>query len=383
VPDLLDAEPEAGSAGPGPPNVQRVCIAGAGFARRYASAFAASARADVVGVCTRTHESAARVVSAVGGTAYTDFEEMLRVEQPDIVVVATPNHLHHPMTMSALRSGANVICEKPLGLDTAQAEEMTAHAASMNRRTATSFTWRFLPACIALKALLDERRLGGIYRAGLRYQTRGFGEVHGPMRWQFDRSAAGSGVLANLGSHACDLLHWWLGPVARVAATSRNVIPTRVDANGEVVAVTVEDVNAVSLELADGAPVSLSLDWISHVARVALEVEIHGSEASAWLRYATGEAPRGMLSVCDETMSAPAEVEIPADRNDWSDLGQACVTRLVAAFLGEDDNVAAVPDFTDGLRAQSLVDAVHSAATARRWADVHYPTIAAATGTAA
>ena len=148
-------------------------------------------------------------------------------EIPDIVVVATPNDLHHPLTMAALDAGAEVMCEKPLALNVAQAAEMTRCAARLRRRTSVGFIWRFLPASIAMRALITSGTLGQIYHVELRYLTRGFGAVHGPMRWQYERDRAGSGALANLGSHAVDLLHWWFGDIKRVAAQTRTVIPTR------------------------------------------------------------------------------------------------------------------------------------------------------------
>ncbi len=357
---------------------RRVCIAGGGFARRYANAFHEAAATRVVGVCTRRAETATELAAAAGGTAYTDFARMLSVEEPDIVVVGTPNHLHHPMAMGALEAGAEVICEKPLALDAVLAEEMAAFAASLGRRTRTSFTWRFLPTCVALKQLLESGRLGELYQVDLRYRTRGFGEVHGPMRWQFDRSTAGSGALANLGSHAVDLLHWWFGDLRRAAAVTRTVIPSRATPSGGTAPVSVEDLASATLELADGTPVGLSVGWVAHVARVGLEVEIHGSDASAWLRFATGEAPAGRLSVSDESTTAPVEVELADARaGDWADLGQACVSRLVAAFLEPDGITSGSPDFVDGLRAQCVVDAILEAAEHRAWVEVTYPALAA------
>ena len=371
---LLEQSPGTGE----PPELRRVCIAGGGFARRYARAFHDGTGAEVVGVCTKTPGSAAEVVAAAGGTAYTDFDAMLTAEEPDIVVVATPNHLHHPMTIAALTAGAEVICEKPLGLDAGQAEEMTVCAVALERRTATAFTWRFLPACIALRSLLAEGRLGEIYEVDVRYRTRGFGAVRGPMRWQFDRSAAGSGALANLGSHAVDLVHWWLGPVERVAAVTRRVIAHRPTGAGGVAPVSVEDLASATLVLVDGTPVSLGVGWVAHIARVGLDVEVHGSEASAWLRYATGETPAGTLSVCDESTSTPIAVELPDALNgEWFDLGQACVTRLVSAFLVREVS-SAFPGFVDGLRAQCVLDAILQAAAAGSWIEVFYPVTGAA-----
>jgi predicted dehydrogenase len=362
------------STGGDAPALRRVCIAGGGFGQRYARAFHEEGGSEVVGVCTRTPESAAEIVAVTGGTAYTDFEAMLAIEEPDIVVVATPNNLHHPMTIATLKAGAEVICEKPLGLDAQQAGEMVGLAATLDRRTATSFTWRYLPACTALRALVHEDRLGEIYQVDVRYHTRGFGEVHGPMQWQFDRSVAGSGALANLGSHALDLIHWWFGPVTRVAAIARTVIPARRVAAGGTASVSVEDLSAATLLLSDGTPVSLKVGWVAHVPRVSLEVDVHGSKASAWLRYATRGSPVGTVEICDEDATLPVPIELPGQTDAaWMDLGQACVDRLVASFMAT-DAPAPPASFADGLQAQCVLDAVIEAATGEHWVEVAYST---------
>jgi predicted dehydrogenase len=303
---------------------------------------------------------------------------MLDAERPDLVVVATPNHLHHPMAMAALNAGADVICEKPLGLDARQAEAMTAAAVESRRRTAMSFTWRYLPACVALRRIIDDGRLGEIYQVDLRYHTRGFGDVHGPMRWQFDRAAAGSGALANLGSHAVDLIHWWFGPISSVAAATRTVIPSRRTLRGDAVPVSVDDICAATLLLNDGTPVSLGVSWVAQIARVGLEVEVHGSKASARLRYATDERPTGTVAVFDEDADSAAQFELPGVAGiNWVDLGQACVTRIVESFLAG-DAASAPPTFDDGLRAQCALDAIIEAARSTAWVEVSYPSASAA-----
>jgi predicted dehydrogenase len=353
-----------------------VGIVGAGFAARHARAFATEAASEVVGVCATSVASAERVVAQSGGRAYSDVDEMLGVEAPDIVVVAVPNDRHHPIAMSALRAGAEVICEKPLALNVAQAEEMTAYAAELDRRTAMSFTWRYLPGCIALKELIDSGALGSIYHVDVRYVTRGFGEIDGPMRWQYDRARAGSGASANLGVHVIDLLHWWLGDFRSVSSLARTVVPERATDDGGSARVTVDDVCTALYELLDGTPVTLSVGWVAHVARVGLDVEIHGSAASVWLRFASNEpaTATGQLLYCDDGMAAPAPRAGAVEATeDWSDLGQACVNRLVADFLRiPDGHRHAPPDFTDGLRAQCVLEATLLAGRERRWQDVDY-----------
>ena len=86
----------------------------------------------------------------------------------------------------------------------------------------------------------------------------------------------------------------------------------------------------------------------------------------------------GRLTYCGETMRAPAERPVGgAPAEDWTDLGQACISRLVAGFLSPESPAARPPDFTDGLRAQCVIAATLAAGEGRAWADVDYEALGA------
>ena len=91
---------------------------------------------------------------------YTDYKAMLAQEPLDIVVVATPNNLHHSMTLAALDAGKHVLCDKPLGLNTAQVREMVKRAEQAGRKHFVPFTWRFLPAAAYMKEIIDSGFVG-------------------------------------------------------------------------------------------------------------------------------------------------------------------------------------------------------------------------------
>ena len=90
-----------------------VVIIGLGFGRAHVPGFQA-AGARVIAVCQRD-EAAARKVAAAYGVprAYARWEDMLAAEHPDIVVIATPPHLHRAIARAASAGGAHVLCEKP------------------------------------------------------------------------------------------------------------------------------------------------------------------------------------------------------------------------------------------------------------------------------
>ena len=110
--------PPSGRTSPAP----SVAVIGLGFGRAHVPAFQA-AGARVVAVCQRD-EAAARKVAAAYGVphVYPLWEQMLAAEHPEIVVVATPPHLHRVITRAASSGGAHILCEKPLATSREDAE---------------------------------------------------------------------------------------------------------------------------------------------------------------------------------------------------------------------------------------------------------------------
>lgn len=77
--------------------------------------------------------------------AYGSYEDLLSDPEIEAVYNPLPNHLHHPLTLAALRAGKHVLCEKPLALTAAQVEEMFAEARKNNRLLMEGFMYRFHP----------------------------------------------------------------------------------------------------------------------------------------------------------------------------------------------------------------------------------------------
>ncbi len=132
----------------------------------------------------------------------------------DAVLVATPNHLHAPIALEALRRGLDVLVEKPMALDLAEAQAMVAEARARGRVLAVGLEFRFAPGNQAIRDLLAAGTLGRLERFELRQ-----GVIP---RWPFAsdyvlrRETAGGGVLFDYGAHLLDLLFYWLGEPSSV-----------------------------------------------------------------------------------------------------------------------------------------------------------------------
>src|SRR5574337_1359413 len=96
-----------------------VGIIGLGFGRAHIPAFQANG-CEVAAVCQRNVESAQQVAKQYGiPQVFERWEEMLDKVRPEIVVIASPPHLHRDIALRAFERGAHVLCEKPLAMDAA------------------------------------------------------------------------------------------------------------------------------------------------------------------------------------------------------------------------------------------------------------------------
>jgi len=162
------------------------------------------------------------------------------------LVVSTPNALHAPQTIAALKRGIDVLVEKPMAMNAQEAAEMRRAAQESGALLMLAHNWRFHEELIWLKQQIGARRLGRIIR------TQG-SSVHvgwGPSGWFTQRELAGGGALADMGVHAIDTARFLLGdplPKSVFAKTGTHYIDADVDDTAELT-ITWEDGSYSHLE---------------------------------------------------------------------------------------------------------------------------------------
>jgi predicted dehydrogenase len=148
---------------------------------------------------------------------YTTLDDMLMDRCIDAVVIATPNYLHAPLAIAALNAGLHVMVEKPMAMNTAEAEAMVEASRTGGAQFMVAHCWRFDVETLWLKAQVESGRLGRIIR------TKGYG-VHsnwGPDGWFTQRRLAGGGALADMGIHAIDTARFLTGDPLPVSVYAR------------------------------------------------------------------------------------------------------------------------------------------------------------------
>jgi len=175
-------------------------------------------------------------------TAYGDLTEMLDREKPDLVQICTPPRHHVRQVVESLRTGASVLCEKPLCLSLAELDDIQRVEAETGRYCSAVFQWRFASAAQHLKRMLDEGLLGRPFVvSGMTNWFRDDTYYAVPWRGRWDTE--GGGPTLGHGIHCLDFVVWLLGGWRHVSARLGRLARE----------VETEDVSIATIEFPNGA----------------------------------------------------------------------------------------------------------------------------------
>ena len=350
-----------------------VAIIGLGFGRAHIPAFQAHG-CRVVALCQRDQASAKKVADAYGvPQVFARWEETLERARPEIVVIATPPHLHRDIALAALGAGAHILCEKPVAMTQAEARAMVDAATRAGRVAMTGFNWRFPAAMQRMHALMEDGSVGRVLHLNGRWFGARWADEASAATWRMDRAQAGHGAMGDMGVHLVDLVRWMCGDVRRLVAHAGIAYPRTVPGSSK--AADAEDYATLVAELSSGAQATLAVSRAAH-GRNDHALEIYGTRGALAYRL-TRENPRWyageLLAASPGRSFQPVPVDAPTiEGGDQMDvLGKATIGPLVARMLDAIRSGApASPSLADGLRAQVVLDAVLESVSRRAWVDV-------------
>lgn len=208
---------------------------------------------------------------------YTEGIDLIRNEKLDILSVAVPNNQHKELTIAGLESGAHVLCEKPMAMNTQEAVEMLETAKRCGKKLGIDFSYRFSPQSRAMKKMVESGIMGDIYFAettwlrrngipGLAANDFNTNASGGMGSWFFDKAQSGGGPLIDLGVHRLDLALWLMGypePAWVMGSTYAKIGPDRAEKQGLVY--SVEDLACAMIKFKNGASLQLKASWASNI----------------------------------------------------------------------------------------------------------------------
>lgn len=261
----------------------QVGIIGLNMGRTHLVRYLECRRADVVAICDIEETRLERVAREFEVPFVTlDYKELLARKEVQAVSIVTPNTLHAPMTIEALKAGKHVLCEKPPALNARQARAMYAAAKKARRVLLINFSYRYKPETRWLKQMAEAGELGEVYFGRTVWHRR----RGAPRRSSFTtKKLSGGGPLIDLGVHRIDLALWLMGypqPVSVTGATYQTFVDEYRKAGQHY---DVEDLAVGLVRFAGGATLAVEASFdVNSPKAEYMETQLYGTKAGAFHR---------------------------------------------------------------------------------------------------
>jgi len=351
---------------------------------------------QMVALCGRNTDAVSAAATKLGwASVETDWKQLIRRDDIDLIDVCTPGESHAEIAIAALEAGKHVFCEKPLANTVSEAQAMVAaaeQASAKGVRSMVAFNYRRVPALALAKRLVEQGRLGTIRHVRAVYLQDWIVDPEFPLVWRLQKDKAGSGALGDIGSHIVDLAQYITGDrLTRVSGVTETFIKERPlpEASSGLSAspgaargkVTVDDAALFHGRFAEGAVASFEATRFASGRKNAMRIEVNGSAGSLAFDFES----MNELSFYDNTEDAdtagfrrilvtePTHPYVgawwpPGHLLGWEHSFTHEVVDLIGDIWSGRDPV---PSFADGLQVQQVLAAVErSAANNSCWQEV-------------
>jgi len=304
---------------------------------------------ELTAVCDIDPEVSKSVAAQYEVPGFTDHLKLLDSGLVDMVIIATPHYFHPPIAIDAFERGIHVMSEKPLAVTVSAADAVIAAWKKTNLKFGIMYQMRTEGRNIAARKLIDEGRLGEIYRTSMVmgwYRSQAYYESGG---WRATWTGEGGGVLINQSPHMLDLYTWLCGLPSKITGG----VATRIHD------IEVEDEAYAVLEYPNGAHGYLhaSVTEAPGVDRI----EICGDRGKLLLedgklRFWELETPiKEFTRTCTEMWASPKAHEVPVEVPQEPS-GHGVVTRKFARSILYDEPMVVCG--ADGLNAVEMIDGI-------------------------
>lgn len=349
----------------------RVAVIGCGAqGRNHLHAYRAHPDVEIAAICDLSDERREAVANEYGvAQQFVDYRDLLAAGKYDLVSICTMPVSHCEMVTAALQAGANVICEKPMAMNLAEAVAMAHAAKAADRFLTLGFNMRFLPGAQVLRQYVADGHLGKpiCSRAWTLATDIPWWGKH------YVKEISGGGVLASTAVHILDLALWVSGSPrpATVSASMERVFPRKravTAPNAEAAAsFDVEDTFSGHIRFDDGTWMTLSGGWSWDQPEYSYSFELAGDESNVQF------AP---LRIVAERDGVPVDItppDVPPNQTGMSDWGPSVVAEIADVVAAVRGGGAPLVKIEEALTVQAIVDALYRSADLQREVAVELP----------
>jgi len=332
----------------------------------------------VCGAFSRNEENNTRTASTLNvstSRTYDSWQSMLEEEaklpeqqRMQVVVIVTPNHLHVPISLAAIKAGFHVFCEKPAGVSFAEVKELQDVIHASESLYGLAHTYLGYPMVWQARHLVESGKLGKIRKVYVEYPQgwlSGEEETHNKQaQWRTDPAISGAtGAMGDIGTHAFGLVEFVLNDSVTSLCGELN---THVEGR------RLDDDGAALIKTKKGASGVLIASQVCAGEENALKIRVYGDKGGLEWRqmepnsviyrpvdapYQVFRAGQGQVGLCD---AASARCRVPAGHpegyleamaNLYTDFAKA----VRANQKGKADGV---PGINSGIRGMVFIDAM-------------------------
>ena len=339
-------------------------IIGTGFAKTVQiPSFLAAGHAGIVSIASGSIENAEAAARQFSIGHFTEtWRETVKNDAVDLVCITTPPDLHKQMTLFALENGKHVLCEKPMAMNMAEAEEMTLASRSVGVLALIDHELRFQPGRQHAFHMIRDGAIGRIRHARYMFEAPHRGDPAVAWNWWSD-AERGGGALGAINSHIIDSFNWFLGAdISEVFCQLQTNIKERPDSEGRRRPVTSDDQANMILRFADGETTSgaTGLVAVSMTDGTGYKnrIEFFGDKGAMRIDH------RGSVEISKrgETEWTAVDTELGKPVGGVADTGfsrgfMEFAPRIIEAIRAGDASIDMAATFDDGLKVQRVLDA--------------------------
>ena len=198
----------------------KVAVIGVGsFGAKRAAAVKACTNGKLIGVADADIGRAKAVAEGIG-VKYYNVNELLKEKEIDVIIVCLPNKYHAPVTISALKAGKHVLCEKPLARTTEEADQMVKAAGETGRLLKTGSNHRYFESVRKAYDIAKSGFIGEVLSLNGRIGHNGERLKNS---WFWDKDVSGGGTLLDNGCHMLDIARWFMGDFVEASGLVSNL----------------------------------------------------------------------------------------------------------------------------------------------------------------
>ena len=321
----------------------------------------------------------------------TDWRKLIDADDIDLIDIGAPNRLHKEIAVAAAQAGKMILCEKPLAMNVAEAEQMTAAVEKAGVPNMVWFNYRRVPAIALAKQVVDEGRIGRPFHYRATYlQDWTIAEdvpQGGAALWRLDIADAGSGVTGDLLAHSIDTAMWLNGPITRVTAKTETFVKERRHAvTGEVQPVGIDDACLFLAEFANGSLGTFESTRYARGRKNFNTFELNGADGSLYFDLEEPEylqyfeyLQKQSGKKIEDHLTGWRKVHVTNSEHPYMDrywvpgttIGyeHTFLNALADFVIGLETGKPVQPDFRNALQTQKVCDMVLESARTGEWRD--------------